>query len=157
MQNIEVQGKGDGSADGFRIEGLMQPTFEGVLLRELRHGIHVVSRNRNLLVSHCHIYHCTGVGIFLDGVNLHQTNIASNHISYCRLGGIRIQNSEIRNLQITGNDIEYNNARTFPGLPDEPTAEIYIDASDPSARRRTQPAARTSASSAATAPTTPVP
>ena len=30
VQNIEVQGKGDGSADGFRIEGLMQPTFEEI-------------------------------------------------------------------------------------------------------------------------------
>ena len=38
------------------------------------------------------------------------TIIAGSHISYCRLGGVRIQGGEIRNLQITGNDIEYNNA-----------------------------------------------
>ncbi|MEX2214281.1 MAG: right-handed parallel beta-helix repeat-containing protein [Phycisphaeraceae bacterium] len=136
VQHIEIEGRGDGLADGFRVEGVMQPTFEGVLLRELRHGIHVVKRNRNLLITHCHIYHCSGIGIYLDGVNLHQTNIASSHISYCRLGGIRIERSEIRNLQITGNDIEYNNAATFKGMPAEPTAEIFIDASAPGASVR---------------------
>ncbi len=128
VTQIEVEGRHP-EADGFRVEGVMQATFESVLLRELHNAIHVVKRNRNVLISHCHIYHCTGVGVYLDGVNLHQTNIASSHISYCRRGGIRIEKSEIRNLQITGNDIEYNNANTFKGLENEPTAEIWIDAS----------------------------
>jgi flagellar hook protein FlgE len=55
--------------------------------------------------------------------------IASNHVSYCRLGGIRVEGGGIRNLQITGNDIEYNNNRSI-GVADadaEPTAEILID------------------------------
>jgi hypothetical protein len=78
------------------------------------------------LISDSHIYHNTGVGIFLDDVNLHQINICGNHISYNRLGGIRIERSEIRNLQITGNDIEYNNHKQFK-TESEPTAEIYID------------------------------
>ena len=43
------------------------------------------------------------------------------------MGGIRIENSEIRNLQITGNDIEYNNVKVYRDLSDEPTAEIYVD------------------------------
>jgi len=42
----------------------------------------------------------------VTAVNLHQFNITGNHISYNRLGGIRIERSEVRNLQITGNDIE---------------------------------------------------
>jgi polygalacturonase len=52
-----------------------------------------------------------------------------NHISYNRLGGVRIENSEIRNLQITGNDMEYNNNAQFrvPNADDVPTAEIFID------------------------------
>ena len=65
--------------------------------------------------------------MYLDGVNLHQINIASSHISYNRLGGIRLDQSEVRNLQITGNDIEYNNHKSHEAEP-EPTAEIYIDA-----------------------------
>jgi hypothetical protein len=86
----------------------------------------LVQRNRNVLISHCHIYHNTGAGIFLDRLNLHQIIIAANHISYNRLGGIRVEGSEIRNLQITGNDIEYNNHAAFQTDP-VPTAEIYID------------------------------
>ena len=121
-------------ADGIELKGTMQATFDGVLIRHVRHGIHLVERNRNILISSCHIYHNRGVGIFLDGINLHQINIFSSHISYNRLGGIRIERSEVRNLQITGNDIEYNNTpRSFPDLPTEPTAEIWIDTTAPNA------------------------
>ena len=96
------------------------------MVTHCRHGIHLVERNRNVLISHCHIYFNRGVGVYLDGVNLHQINIASSHISYNRQGGIRLERSEVRNLQITGNDIEYNNFRAHKTEP-EPTAEIYID------------------------------
>ena len=126
VKDIEIEGAHP-EADGILIDGVMQPTLTGVLIREVRHAVRVTNRARNLLISHCHFYHNTGVGVFLDRVNLHQTIIANSHISYCRLGGIRIEASEIRNLQITGNDIEYNNHRSHPGLPDDPTADIYID------------------------------
>jgi hypothetical protein len=66
--------------------------------------------------------------VFLDRVDLHQINIVGNHITYNRLGGIRIEGSQIRNLQITGNDIEYNNGRVHKADA-TPTAEIYVDAS----------------------------
>lgn len=127
IQNIEIEGAHP-EADGIQLVRTMQSLFEGVLIRKCRHGIHLVDRNRNVLISHCHIYHNTGVGIFLEGVNLHQINIAGSHISYNRLGGIRIEHSEIRNLQITGNDIEYNNHAQFNTEP-IPTAEIYVDCS----------------------------
>ena len=85
----------------------------------------------DLLARGCHHVQLPGIGIWLDKVNLHQTNIIGSHISYNRLGGIRIEESEIRNLQITGNDIEYNNYRAFnmPEAADVATAEIYIDCS----------------------------
>jgi len=124
-----MQGPLGATADGIKLEGTMQASIEGVLLRNLRHGIHIHKRNRNILISHCHIYHNTGIGVFLDSVNLHQINITGNHISYNRLGGIRAERSEIRNFQITGNDIEYNNHNAFTGFQPEPTAEILIDAS----------------------------
>ena len=108
ISQLEIVGQ-HAEADGVQIEGVMQPVITGVLLRKLRHGIRITGRARNVLISHCHVYHNLGVGIYLDGVNLHQTIISASHISYCRLGGIRIERSEIRNLQITGNDIEYNN------------------------------------------------
>lgn len=130
VSQIEIEGK-HAEADGIRFNGIMQPTLTGVLIRKVRNAVHVTQRCRNVLISHCHIYHNTGIGIWLDRVNLHQTNIVGNHISYNRLGGIRIEESEVRNLQITGNDIEYNNFRAFnrPEDADVATAEIYIDCS----------------------------
>ena len=125
IRNIEVEGAHT-EADGFELIETMQSVFEGVMVTRCRHGIHLIKRNRNVLISHCHLYFNTGVGIYLDDVNLHQINIASSHISYNRLGGIRLEKSEVRNLQITGNDIEYNNHRSHETEP-EPTAEIYID------------------------------
>lgn len=126
-------------ADGIRFEGVMQPTLTSVLIRKVRHAVHVVNRARNLMISNCHFYQNTGIGVFLDHCNLHQTIISGNHISYCRLGGIRIQGGEIRNLQITGNDIEYNNNKgiNVPGADGEATAEIYMDAEDGSIREGT--------------------
>jgi len=121
--NVEIEGRHP-RACGFLFEGVMQPTLEGVLLRELEHGVRVHGRARNVLISHCHIYHNRGVGVFLDRVNLHQAIITGSHISYCRRGGIKIVGSEIRNLQIAGNDIEYN----FD-LDQNESADVWIDSS----------------------------
>jgi hypothetical protein len=107
VEGIEIVG-GHAEADGIRIEGAMQPTILNVLIRRCRHGIHLLRRDRNVVIAGCHLYDNSGAGIFFDRVNLHQTNITGNHISYCKQGGIRISGSEIRNFQICGNDIEYN-------------------------------------------------
>ena len=125
IRNIEITGTNP-EADGVELIETMQAILEGVLIRQVRHGIRLHKRNRNVQIQDSHIYHNTGVGVFLDGVDLHQINICGNHISYNRLGGIRIERSQIYNLQITGNDIEYNNHKAFGAEP-EPTAEIYID------------------------------
>ncbi|MCS5583598.1 MAG: right-handed parallel beta-helix repeat-containing protein [Pseudomonadales bacterium] len=113
-------------ADGIQCLQTMQIILRSLLITEVRHGVHLFQRNRNVIITHCHIYFNSGVGVYLDRLNLHQINISDNHISYNRQGGIRIENSEIRNLQITGNDIEYNNFRAHDA-DEEPTAEIYID------------------------------
>lgn len=137
VRDIEIEGT-HAAADGIRINGVMQPTLTGVLIREVRTAVHITSRARNVLISHCHFYHNTGVGIHLDQVNLHQTIITGNHISYCALGGIRITDSEIRNLQITGNDIEYNNAKSHKDADNEtPTGEIFVDVRKGSVREGT--------------------
>lgn len=139
VRDIEIEGRHP-AADGIQITGVMQPTITGVLIREVRTAIHITDRARNVIVSHCHLYHNTGVGIHLDGVNLHQTIIADCHISYCGRSGIRVENSEVRNLQITGNDIEYNNAKTHSGKGldnDAMTGEIYIDVRQGSVREGT--------------------
>jgi len=125
LENIEIEGKHE-AADGVQLTGTVQAVIRNVGLRGLQHGIHLVGRNRNVIIDGCHIYHCTGAGIWMVDLNLHQINIVGSHISYNRLGGIRIERSEIRNLQITGNDIEYNTNNSHR-IKDKPTAEIYID------------------------------
>ena len=125
IRNFEVEGA-HAQADGFELIETMQSVFEGVLVTRCRHGIHLIKRNRNVLISHCHIYFNTGVGVYLDGVNLHQINIASSHISYNRLGGIRLERSEVQPA-----DHRQRHRVQQPQITrakPEPTAEIYIDA-----------------------------
>lgn len=140
IDGLEIQGTHP-EADGIRIQGVMQPTLTRVLIRQVRTAVQITDRARNVLIDACHFYHNTGIGVHLDGVNLHQCIISASHISYCRRGGIRIENSEIRNLQITGNDIEYNNVRAFladfPDAEAEPTGEIFIDVGNGSVREGT--------------------
>lgn len=107
VRGIEIVGD-HAEADGIRIDGVMQPTIQGVLIRRCRHGIHLIGLDRNVLVADCHIYDNAGVGVFLDRLNLHQIIVHGCHISYCKQGGIAVTASEIRNFQIDSNDIEYN-------------------------------------------------
>lgn len=123
VQNLEIEGRHE-EADGLLFERVMQPTLEGVLLRQLRNGVHIRERARNVLISHSHIYNNTGIGIFFDELNLHQAIIVGSHVSYCLRGGIKIVGSEIRNLQITGNDIEYNYDTN-----ESESADVWIDSS----------------------------
>ncbi|HEV7868740.1 MAG TPA: right-handed parallel beta-helix repeat-containing protein [Chthoniobacteraceae bacterium] len=123
VTQLEIVG-GNDEAIGIQLEGTMQATLQGVLIRRCRIGVHLVKRNRNFLLADSHIYHGRGaaIGVYFDGANLHQANIVGSHISYHRHAGIKIQRSEIRNLQITGCDIEYN---YDPDAAD--CADVWID------------------------------
>jgi hypothetical protein len=131
--DLEIVGNHD-QADGIQLDGTMQATIAGVLIRRCRYGIHLARRNRNVLVADSHIYHGRGpaIGIYFDGVNLHQTIIAGCHISYCKHAGIKIARSEIRNLQITGCDIEYNHDTSNPE-----SADVWIDSREGTVREGT--------------------
>jgi parallel beta-helix repeat protein len=112
-------------ADGVEFIRVMQPTLRAVLIRDVRNAVTLSVNNRNLLIDSCHIYNCSGIGVFFDRVNLHQAIIHGSHISYCKRGGIKIVDGEIRNFQITGNDIEYNYD------PDsDASADIWFDISN---------------------------
>jgi nitrous oxidase accessory protein NosD len=121
VDGIEIVGE-NAEADGIEAKGTLQITITRSRLSKLRHGVHLVERNRNVIVSACQIYDNRGVGVFLDDVNLHQTNITGCHISYCTSGGIVTRGGEIRNVHIAGCDIESNMA---PDLP--PAANVEID------------------------------
>ncbi len=133
ISNLEIVGNHD-QADGIQLEGTMQTTITGVLIRRCRYGVHLVKHNRNVLLADSHIYDGIGpaIGVYFDGVNLHQTIISGCHISYCRHAGIKIVRSEIRNLQITGCDIEYNHDTSNPD-----SADIWVDAREGTIREGT--------------------
>lgn len=116
-------------ASGVQLEGTMQATISRLVVREALHGIHLTKRNRNVIISDSHLYHNRGIGIFLDGVNLHQINIVGSHISYNQQGGIVVQRSEIRNLHIGTCDIEANMSEQYPGA-----ANVFLDAREGSIR-----------------------
>jgi len=121
VSGLEIVGANP-EADGIRLEGTYMGIITGVTIRNCQHGIHIPNHNRNLIISDCHIYNCRGVGIFLDEVNLHQINIHGSHISYNKAGGIKVLRGNVRNLQIVGNDIEYNRDPDS----DEPVADVWI-------------------------------
>ena len=118
---IEIRGAHP-DAIGLRLEKTMQATLTGLLVRRCRTGIHLATRNRNLVISHCHLYHNREIGVHFDRVNLHQAIIQGSHISYNARSGIYVQGGEIRNLQIVGNDIEYNYERSL-----EDCADVLFD------------------------------
>jgi hypothetical protein len=120
VDGLEIIGE-HAEADGIEAKGTLQITITRTRLSHLRHGIHLVGRNRNVIVSSCQIYDNRGVGVFLDEVNLHQTNITGCHISYCTGGGLVTRGGEVRNVHISGCDIESNMA---PGLPAAANVEI---------------------------------
>jgi len=107
ISGFEVQGH-HAEADGIQLYRTMQTTIREVLIRNCRYGIHLFERNRNFLLAQCHIYDNSDTGVFFDKCNLHQVIIIGNHISYCKRAGIRQLEGDVHNIQITGNDIEYN-------------------------------------------------
>lgn len=125
VSGIEILGAHP-EADGIELQRTVGAALSRVSVRWCRHGIHLVDRNRNVIVSDCHLYENSGVGLFLDDVNLHQINVSNSHVSYNRAGGIVVRDGNVRNLQVTGCDIEGN----MPGdeTPTK-TANILIDVS----------------------------
>lgn len=121
VSGIEITGE-HAEADAIEATGTIQLTITDCLIRKVRHGIRLVERNRNVLISACHIYENKGCGVLLDHVNLHQTNIIGSHISYNAGGGVVSRGGEVRNLHIGTCDIESNMAPDSP-----PTANILID------------------------------
>jgi hypothetical protein len=121
VDGIEIVGD-HANADGIEAEGTMQLTISRTVIRQCRHGIHLVKRNRNVLISACHIYQNRGVGIYYDNVNLHQSNIVGCHISYCDGGGVVTRGGEVRNVHIGTCDIESCMSADGPS-----TANILFD------------------------------
>ncbi|QDT15672.1 right-handed parallel beta-helix repeat-containing protein [Alienimonas californiensis] len=114
-------------ADGVEAEGTMQLTLTRLVVRQARHAVRLTGRNRNVTLSDCHLYENAGVGVFLDGVNLHQIGLSNCHVSYNFGGGVVLRDSEVRNLQIAGCDIEGN---TGPAGDRGAPANVWLDSTN---------------------------
>lgn len=123
VDGVEIVGAHP-EAVGIEANGTMQITITRCSIRECLHGIHLVNRNRNVLIASCHVYNNRGIGVFYDNVNLHQSNIVGSHISYCEGGGIVSRGGDVRNIQIGTCDIESNMSSNTAS-----TANILIDCS----------------------------
>ena len=121
VQGLEILGA-HAEADGIEATGTMQLTLSRLTIRECRHGIHLTERNRNVIVADCHLYRNRGVGLYLDHVNQHQTNVIGCHISYNLGGGVVAIGGEVRNLHIGTSDIEANHDENGP-----PSANVLLD------------------------------
>ena len=109
-------------AVGIEATGTMQLIVQRVNIRRALHGVHLTTRNRNVIIAECHVYENRGIGVFLDDVNLHQINVTNCHISYNQGGGVVVRGGNVRNLQIGSCDIEGN-----MGLETPPTANVLLD------------------------------
>lgn len=121
IDGIEIVGEHP-EACGIEATGTMQLSISNLIVRKSLHAIRLVERNRNVLISDCHLYENRGVGVLLDEVDLHQINIANSHISYNCQGGVVSRGGNVRNLHITGCDIEANMCSEHPA-----TANVLID------------------------------
>ncbi|MCP5109496.1 MAG: hypothetical protein GY953_01535, partial [bacterium] len=121
IDGIEIVGRHP-RAIGIELEGTMQATLTRLVIRRALHAIRLTGRNRNIIISECHLYENRGAGILMEKLNLHQVNISNSHISYNGGGGVVARESEIRNLHIGSCDIESNMDPDGP-----PTANVLID------------------------------
>lgn len=121
VQGLEFVGAHP-EADAIEATGTMQITLTRLVVRKCRHALHFTVRNRNVIVADCHLYENTGIGIFYDNVNIHQTNVIGCHISYNGGGGIVSRGGNVRNFHIGTCDIEGNHTEKGP-----PSANIELN------------------------------
>lgn len=121
VTGIEIVGA-HAEAEGIEATGTMQLTLDRVIVRECRHAVHLTKNNRNIILNACHLYHNSGIGVFYDDVNLHQSNIVGCHISYNGGGGVVSRGGNVRNLQIGTCDIEANHDPKGP-----PAANVELN------------------------------
>ena len=129
ITGVEILGQ-HRDAVGIELRKTTKTVISQVLVRKCKVGIHLVERNRDLIISDSHLLDNSEYGIYFDRCNLHQIIVHGNHISWNKKAGIKSLDGDIHNLQITGNDIEYNHHPGVDKSPNgEPTgAEIWFEA-----------------------------
>lgn len=109
INGIEIVGEHP-DAVGIELRKTMKCVVSQVLVRRCRIGVHLVERNRDFTLADSHLYDNHQFGLFFDRCNLHQVIVHGCHISWNKHAGIKALGGDVHNVQIVGNDIEYNNA-----------------------------------------------
>lgn len=109
ITGIEVVGEHSDSV-GIELRKTMKCVISQVQIRRCRIAVHLVERNRDFLLADSHLDDNHENGLFFDRCNLHQIIVQGCHISWNKVAGIKSLGGDVHNLQIVGNDIEYNNA-----------------------------------------------
>lgn len=71
----------------------------------LKKGIELINKNRNVIITENHIWDIKEYGIHYNNANTHQSIISNNHISYAKIA-LFFENGDVHNTQINSNDIE---------------------------------------------------
>ena len=109
INGIEIVGEHP-DAVGIELRKTLKCVISQVLVRRCKIAVHLVERNRDFILADSHLYDNHEIGLFFDHCNLHQSIVHGCHISWNKIAGIKSAGGDVHNLQIVGNDIEYNNA-----------------------------------------------
>ena len=136
INGVEVVGEHP-QAVGIELRKTLKCVISQVLIRRCRVAVQLVERNRDFVLADSHLYDNHEIGLLLDHCNLHQIIVHGCHISWNKLAGIKSVGGDVHNLQIVGNDVEYNNATaggskaSDADLTQHPGgSEIWFDARD---------------------------
>lgn len=128
LENCKIIGTDETLGTGIEISGCVNIQISKNYIVNLKKGIVIKNRNRDIIIADNNIYKIYDSGIEVDPtVNLHQMNIVGNMIQYCHKC-IYINNVlNYANYQITGNDIEIS---TYPSVNLSDSRCVLVDIAD---------------------------
>ena len=107
IDGLKITSSNSADGTGIVLTNTWTPIIRNCYIWNIKDGIEVRGRNRNIIIEGNNIYRTSGYGIlYSQGSNVHQSNIYGNHISYNNICIGFIQTQQTANVQITGNDIE---------------------------------------------------
>lgn len=126
IDSLRIYSRGLVTGVGLSLSGMFKPRIVNCDLMYLKDGIQFSDMNRDVVISRNHIYACHDNGIYFDdSADIHQLNVLENIITYCTRN-IYLDNADIYNLQIVGNDIEMGTYPSDVAAADK--ADIWVTA-----------------------------
>ena len=107
IRDLRVISKEPYNNTGIKLKYLHKALISGNMLSELKNGIVVESRNRDMTFENNHIYNNSGDGILFDTVDIHQLLLQGGHMSYNK-NGVRFVDGSLANILFDNASIENN-------------------------------------------------